>query len=109
MLPIDTMVLEYLRKKRGRIADIARANNLNPKSVWNAIQRLSAQGLIKKDEFDVYEITDIGEQSLKQVQSDSESRKRVLLTQLSRKIQDVSEKDLKEILKKIDENEQTRD
>jgi predicted transcriptional regulator len=104
MIPIEVMALEHLSKERARVVDIARAEDLNEKSVWQTLKRLESRGLVSKDKFDVYDITNQGRNQLEEAQADVKTRQLTIIARLQRSVESgksVSERDLKELLKKV--------
>ena len=104
MSPIELEILDYLSREKGRAIDIAKSTGLNEKTVWQALQRLSERGLVKKDKFNVYSITPNGLSQLKKAKQDSSIMRRVLIKRLERKIDELDDEDLttiREIVNKL--------
>ncbi|WP_149564653.1 winged helix-turn-helix transcriptional regulator [Sulfuracidifex tepidarius] len=88
-------VLEYLDGKgRDRAANISKATGLNNKTVWQALQRLTESGMVTKDEFDVYSITDSGKKAVEQVKSDKKMRMRYLAAKIARHVEEIDEDEI---------------
>jgi len=73
--------------------------HLDIRVTWQAMQRLYDKGLIEKDEFDVYNITEKGTAKLKELERDKLARVNLGLVRLSRRAEDFSEEDIDELFK----------
>ncbi|PUA31700.1 MAG: hypothetical protein B7O98_08740 [Zestosphaera tikiterensis] len=107
--PTEVEVLHYLSQKgRGRAADIAKATGLNEKTVWHTLQKLLREGLVRKDEFNVYSLTEAGLRVLKEIESSTAIRRRVLLMRLARlvdKMDENHEEKLKGLIEDLEKKE----
>ncbi|BBG23115.1 hypothetical protein IC006_0399 [Sulfuracidifex tepidarius] len=88
-------VLEYLSVKgRDRAANISRATGLNNKTVWQSLQRLTETGMVVKDEFDVYSITESGKEAVAQLKSDKKMKMRYLAAKIARHVDEIDEDEI---------------
>jgi len=68
LTPIEVAILEVLEEGSERAAGVAKKTGLNSKSVWQALQRLKARGLVACDEkFGIYSITEEGRRRLEDI------------------------------------------
>ncbi len=106
LTPIEIEVVDYLEKKRGRPTDIAKNLDLNQKSVWQALQRITAKGFISRDEFGVYSISERGKQWLIEERKTPQTRRIILAARLAHndKITGQNLEKLEEIYKQIVNN-----
>ncbi|BCU68115.1 hypothetical protein HS7_15520 [Sulfolobales archaeon HS-7] len=92
---IDVEILVFLsRQEKGRATNIARGTGLNPKSVWQALQRLVDAGLVVRDEFDVYTITDAGKEMVNQIILDKRKRVKLYTASLARHVDELTEEEI---------------
>jgi len=102
----EVAILYYFTKKeRGRAADIAKAIGLNEKTVWHALQNLLREGLVEKDEFNIYSITEAGRRVLQEIEENEKIKRRILLTRLIRLVDRMNkshEKVLEELIKNLE-------
>jgi len=99
LTPLEHEILTALQKGRGRAGDVAKRAHLDIRVTWQAMQRLYDKGLIEKDEFDVYNITEKGTAKLKELERDKLARVNLGLVRLSRRAEDFSEEDIDELFK----------
>jgi len=91
-------ILTTLKNGRGRAGDIAKRARLDIRVTWQAMQRLLSKGLIEKDEFDVYNITEKGKAKLEELERDKVAQVNVGLAKLSRLVENRDEEDIKKVL-----------
>jgi len=107
--PTEVEVLRYLSQKgRGRAVDIAKATGLSEKTVWHILQKLLGEGLVRRDEFKVYSLTEAGLRVLKEMENSTAIRRRVLLMRLARlvdKMDDSHEEKLKGLIEDLEKRE----
>jgi len=105
--PVDIEILRYLLENgRGRAIDIARAIGLNEKTVWHALQRLLKEGLVSKDKFNIYSITELGSRVVHDVKDGTLIRRKLLTLRLSHLIGVMDERHEKILMELINELEQ---
>jgi DNA-binding IclR family transcriptional regulator len=93
---IDAEILVFLsRRERARAVDVARGTGLNPKSVWQALQRLVRLGYVNKDEFDIYSITEVGLQEVQDLKADRLRRVKFFTARLARHVDELSEEEVR--------------
>lgn len=108
---IDYHILKRLMLKKGRTIDIARDTNINDKTTWQALRRLTQLGYVKKDEFDVYEITEEGKRKVSELSKNESYQRKVVLAALARRSEELDKKDfenLMNMMKKLEEKEKSK-
>ncbi|QKR00222.1 winged helix-turn-helix transcriptional regulator [Metallosphaera tengchongensis] len=91
----DVEILEYLeRRGRDRASNISKATNLNPKTVWQSLQRLTEASLVTKDEFDIYYVTDEGKKIVDKVRSDRKMKMKYLAAKIARHVEELDESEI---------------
>jgi predicted transcriptional regulator len=98
LTPMEYEILIALKNGRGRAGDIAKRARLDIRVTWQAMQRLLNKGLIEKDEFDVYNITEKGKAKLEELERDKVAQANVGLAKLSRLVENRDEKDINKLL-----------